>query len=200
MRLRRWQRLTGTADLVRAGIVGMGATLVAVGNVSAGLRAFLVLPAAFLGRLVRIHPAYDLLFGLALATEAVGAALAGYRTIGWDDTLSHLALPLLCGPILFAGLVRLEAIAPPSSAASPRFLAGAALVTAAAVLSLGAVWELVEWAADAAFGTDYSQGYEDTLVDLLADSVAAVAGGALVAGWLRASAGSSLAMLEERGE
>jgi hypothetical protein len=57
-------------------------------------------------------------------------------------------------------------------------------VTAASVLALGALLELVEWAADGAFGTNYSHGNRDTLVDLLADSIAAI-GGVLVAVWLR---------------
>jgi hypothetical protein len=57
---------------------------------------------------------------------------------------------------------------------------GAGVATAACILALGALWELIEWAADSWFGTHYSQGYQDTLGDLLADTAAASAGGALV--------------------
>jgi hypothetical protein len=36
--------------------------------------------------------------------------------------------------------------------------------------------------------TNYSQGYDDTIVDLWVDAIAAVGAGALVAGWLRGQA------------
>jgi hypothetical protein len=54
-----------------------------------------------------------------------------------------------------------------------------------AVLSLGLVWEFVEWVADAAFGTDFSQGYDDTRDDLRNNAIAAAGSAALVAAWLR---------------
>jgi hypothetical protein len=61
------------------------------------------------------------------------------------------------------------------------------------------VWELVEVAADITLGTNYSQGGDDTLGDLLDDAPEATAGGALVAGWLRVSTDepdSRLAMIQ----
>jgi hypothetical protein len=72
-------------------------------------------------------------------------------------------------------------VSPPTA----RSLLGPALATAAAVLCLGAVWELVEWVVDGAFGTDFSQGYDDTRDDLRNDAIAALGGGALVAAWMR---------------
>jgi uncharacterized membrane protein YjdF len=64
---------------------------------------------------------------------------------------------------------------------------GAALVTAVAVLALGAAWELVEWTADTALGTSYSQSQQDTLIDLRNDAIAATGGGFVIAAWLLAS-------------
>lgn len=178
------RRLTRVADLVRVALLCSAAVWLVAGDASAALRAILVLTPAVLGRLVRIHPAFDLLFSSALAAESTATGLGAYDTMGWNDTLSHLVLPLLSGPILYLSLVRLGAAAAPSAAPTVRFLCGAAVVTAASVLALGALWELVEWAADEAFGTNYSQGYDDTLVDLLADTVAATGAGGLVSVWL----------------
>ncbi len=183
------QRLTPCADLVRVGMLCLAAILLAAGDGPAALKALLVLCPAVLARLVRVHPGFDLLFTLALAAEAIGTALGFYDAIGWGDTLSHLVLPLLGGSILYVGLVRLDAVAEPTAAATDRFLVGAVAITAITVLGVGAMWELVECAADAMLGTEYSQGYEDTLVDLLADAIAAVGGGVLVAIWLRAGPG-----------
>jgi hypothetical protein len=155
----------------------------AAGDGPAALKALLVLPAALAPRLIGVHPLLDLTFVLALAAEALGRGVAGY---GGDDAISHLVLPLLSGPVVYAGLVRLGAL-PVASASSGRLYA--ALGTAAGVLALGAAWELVELAADSMFGTNYSQGRRDTVGDLLNDGIAASASGALVALWLRVSAG-----------
>ncbi len=166
---------------MRVGILCGAAAFLATGDGPAALKALLVMPAALAPRLIRVHPLLDLVFTLALAAEAIGRGVATY---GGADTLSHTVLPLLSGPVLYVGLVRLGAL--PAASTAPRLLA-AAIVTAAAVLALGAMWELVEWAVDSAFGTNFSQGYQDTLVDLLTDAIAAAASGALVALWLRAA-------------
>jgi hypothetical protein len=196
-----WQRLTHAADIVRLAVVCGAAIRLGAGDVAVALKGLLVLPPSVLGRLVRINPGYDLLFTFALAGEATATALGAYDSVSWGDTLSHLVLPLLSGPVLYVGLVRLVAAPGPSGTPSTRFLLGAAIITATSVLALGALWEIVEWAADGTFGTNYSQGYRDTLQDLLADAIAAIAGGALVAGWLRATRGEPdlpLAMVQPR--
>lgn len=182
-------RLTMCADLVRLGVLCAAAIFLAMGEGSAALKALLVLPVALAARLVRVHPVLDLTLALALATEAIGSGAAGYDAIAGGDTSAHLVLPLLSGPVLYVGLVRLGAV--PNHAARPDTLGllGAAIVTSAAVLALGAAWELVEWAADGMLDTNYSQGYDDTLGDLLNDALAATGSGALVALWLRGSAG-----------
>jgi hypothetical protein len=168
---------------VRVGIVCGSAAFLAAGDGPAALKALLVMPAALAPRLVRVHPVLDLVFVLALAAESIGRGVVGYYR---GDALSHIVLPLLSGPILYTGLVRIGVLL--QSSAPPRFL-GVGIVTAATVLAVGAVWELVEWAADGAFGTNYSQGYRDTITDLLRDAIASVGSGVLVAVWLRAAAG-----------
>jgi hypothetical protein len=163
--------------MARAAIVCAAALFAIAGNGSAALKALLVAPPAFAGRYVRVSPAFDLIFAVALLAEAVATGLGAYDSISWGDGLSHLVLPLLSGPILFAGIVRIRG--------STDSLLASALVTTMAVLVLGVVWEGVEWVVDAAFGTDFSQGYNDTLDDLRNDAIAAVASGGLVAAWLR---------------
>ena len=177
------EALTHVADVVRVGILCGSAAFLAAGDGSAALKALLVMPAALAPRLVRVHPILDLVFVLALAAESIGRGAGDYYS---GEALSHIALPLLSGPVLYVGLVRVGAV--PASSAAPPLLA-VAIVTAAAVLAVGAMWELAEWAVDGAFGTDYSQGYRDTITDLLNDAIAAAGGGALVAVWLRAATG-----------
>ena len=139
---------------------------------------------AVAARLVRVPAAFDLLFAVTLAVEIAGSGLGAYAGVGWPDGGSHLVIPFLTAPIVYQAFARLGAIPAAQDAPSRRSTVGAGLLAAAGVLALGAVWELVEWGADSAFGTDYSQGYADTLSDLLADSIAAAGGGVLVALWL----------------
>jgi hypothetical protein len=178
--------LTLLADIVRVGLAVCGGAFLAAGEDSDALKALLVLGATLPGRLARVEPAFDLLFTLALAAEAIGTGLGALDWIGWSDKESHLVIPFLSAPIVYQVLVRLSGTPPPDLARVPHPFVGAALLTGVGVLALGAVWELVEWGADSSFGTDYSEGYTDTLSDLLADAIAAAAGGVLVALWLRA--------------
>lgn len=184
------KRLARAADVVRLAILCSAAIWLVGDDGSAALKALLVLPAALLGRVAPVTPAFDLLFASALAAEVTGTGLGAYDSITWGDTLSHVLLPLLSAPILYAALVRLGAVTNHSAEPSATVLVGAVVVTAACVLAVGALWELVEWAADSAFGTEYSQGYGDTLGDLLADAIAAIGGGALVAFWLHVTRGT----------
>lgn len=180
----RTEWLIRCADLVRLAILCAVVAFLAAGDGPAALKAALVLAPSVGARLLRVNPVLDLLFALALGAEAVIGG--GNEPVAGNDTLPHIALPLLSGPVLYTGLLRLGAVPEVRGSPTPRSLVAAALVTVACVMALGAAWELVEGAADAALGTDYSQGARDTLVDLLNDLIGAAGGGALVALWLRA--------------
>jgi hypothetical protein len=170
--------LAGAADAGRIAILVAAAAFLVAGDGTAALKAILVLVPAVAARLARVPPVLDLVFVLALGAEAIAPSLEAYDSISWGDTLPHIVLPLLSGPVLYLGIRRL-------GGAWGRAPAGAALLTAASVVGLGAAWELVEWASDDALGTNYSQGRPDTLEDLRNDAIAAVASGALVGLWLR---------------
>jgi hypothetical protein len=177
--------LRRAADVVRAAIAWAAAFFLIAGDGSTGLKALLLLPPAFAGRLVPVHPAYDFIFALALLAEVVATSLGAYDSISWGDGLSHVVLPLLSGPILYACIILVRGGADVEGTQARRSCLRPGLVTAAAVLCLGAVWELVEWVVDAVFGTDFSQGSDDTLDDLRNDAFAAAGSGALVAAWLK---------------
>jgi hypothetical protein len=177
--------LARLADVVRAGIAGAALLFLVVGDEAAGIKALLVLGPAFAGRVVSAPPVFDLLFALALLIEVVATSLGAYDSISWGDGLSHLVLPLLSGPVLYAGTVRVRPGAQPDATGASRSLFRAGLITAGAVLCLGVIWEAVEWVVDWAFGTDFSQGHDDTVEDLRNDAIAAIGSGLLVAAWLR---------------
>jgi hypothetical protein len=176
------------ADMVRVGIAGIAVGFLVAGDESAALKALLVLAPTIASRLVRPPAAFDLLFAVILAVEALGTGVGLYDRVGWPDGGSHLLIPFVSAPIVYQAFVRLHATTPPEE---PRAATGTGVVVAAGVLALGALWELVEWGADDLFRTNYSQGYADTLSDLLADAVAASAGGVAVAVRLGSPAAAS---------
>jgi Predicted membrane protein (DUF2238) len=167
------------ADVVRAGLVGAAVALFVAGDGAVAAKVVLVLPATVAARVLGVHPVLDLVFALALAAEAAGSALAAHELIGWDDRISHLVLPLLCGLVVYAALQRTGARHRP---------AALGLMTTVAVLAIAALWEIVEWGVDAAFGTNFSMGRDDTVGDLSADAVAAAGAGAAAVVWHSATA------------
>jgi hypothetical protein len=172
------------ADIARIAILASALAFLAEGDKSAALKALLVLVPALASRLVRVPAGFDFLFASALAIEALGSGLGAFHRIGWPEGASHLVIPFLSAPIVYQSFVRLGATPAPEDIPAKLPVAGAGLLTAAGVLALGALWELVEWGSDNTFRTDYSLGYSDTLSDLLADAVAATGGGLLVAIWV----------------
>jgi hypothetical protein len=181
--------MTRLADLVRAAMLSAALIFLATGNDSDALRALLVIPPSLAARVVRVHPVLDLVFALALAAEAIGTALGHSESLPRGDTLPHIVLPFLSGPVLYVVLVRLGVLAEPAASPTVDRLLAAGVVTAGAVVALGVAWELVEWGADSWLGTNYSQGHQDTARDLINDSIAATASGALLVVWLRVAAG-----------
>lgn len=55
---------------------------------------------------------------------------------------------------------------------------------------MGALWEIVEWRSDALFGTSLSIDNDDTVGDLVRDSLGALTGAALLVAWARFGWGS----------
>jgi hypothetical protein len=168
-----------TADAVRVGLACAAAALFLAGDAAVATKAVFVLPATVGARLLGVHPAADLAFTLAIAAEAAGTALAAHGLIGWDDRISHVVLPLLLGLVVYDALRRRRTVRRP---------AAAGLVTGMAVLVIAALWEIVEWAVDAAVGTNFSMGRDDTIGDLSADAVAAAGAGAAAVVWQYATA------------
>jgi hypothetical protein len=171
------------ADLPRLAVAVTAIAAAAGGDTDTAIKCVLLLAPAVASRLVAVAPAWEVAFNLALAGEAIGSA-AGFNDISGWNTMAHLVLPSLSGPFLYCALERvgLRTVRTDgrASAATGTGLA-AGIVTFASVLAIGALWELVEWAVDTWFGTQFAISYGDTVGDLLHDAVAALASGLVVA-------------------
>ena len=154
-------------SIVVAGI-GWGVALVAELRVGRGRDAH---PA-----LLRVRPAFDLLFCTAVLVSTWSSVLGIYHTTRWWDLPMHFFTNGLSAAMLYVVLVRLQVLADAETLPHP-VLSAAVMVTALG-LSLGVLWEFFEW-----FGCTYldpkilTAGYSDTLDDLVQGGLGSLAVG-----------------------
>jgi hypothetical protein len=170
-------------DLLRLALLGGAAGYALAGDggaaaVLGGLGALTVL-----ARLVDLPRVYDLSFTLAMLLQGYGEVLGLYDAWVRFDDVVHVTLPLLTAPVLYIALARLDVVPDPRDETHVQHYVGIFVVTAALGIAMGALWEVVEWRSDAWLGTALSLSNDDTVGDLVRDTLGALAGAALLVAW-----------------
>jgi hypothetical protein len=184
-------------SLLLAGAVGFalagdlhGALLLGGAGVVAWLVRFALLPRV-----------YDLCLVGALTLQAWGEALGLYDSIVWFDNVVHFSLPFFGGPTLYIVLARLDVVPDPKDETSLHHYVGIGIVAFALGVALGGLWEIVEWSSDNVFGSHLQLGNDDTVGDLIADSLGSLCGALLLVCWAHWGWGSVRRIPgENRGE
>jgi hypothetical protein len=170
-------------DLLRlALVIAAGAALVA-GNVAGALAFAFAAAFALLARVVNLPRLYDVGFVLVLTLHAAGEAFGWYDSIEWFDRVVHVVLPCLVAPVLYIGLARLDVLPDPRDETHARHYVGMAIVTFCLGMTVGGLWEIVEFTSDGVLGTALSEGNSDTVGDLVADAVGSLLGALLLVAW-----------------
>jgi len=177
-------------DLLRGSLLVGAVTFLAAGDSTGAAVLGALGLITLLARLVNLPRVYDLSFCLAMAVQGWGEALGAFDSVPWFDNLVHVTLPMLTAPVLYIALARLDVLPDPRDDTTTRHYVGIFVVTLALGLAVGAVWEIVEWASDSTLGSDLQLGNEDTVTDLLADSIGSLVGAALLVLWTTRSWGS----------
>ena len=73
---------------------------------------------------------------------------------------------------------------------SPHHYAGIFVITLALGVAIGGIWEILEWTSDNVFGSNLQTSNDDTVGDLIADTLGAATGGALLVAWTKYGWGS----------
>jgi hypothetical protein len=133
---------------------------------------------------------YDLAFVLALTLQAWGEALGLYDSVPWFDNVVHFTLPFFAAPALYILLARLDLVPDPKDDTDTLHYVGMAIVAFALGVALGGLWEICEYASDSWLGSDLQIDNADTVGDLMADSLGALTGAALLVCWARWGWGS----------
>lgn len=119
---------------------------------------------------------------LLLLANLAGYAFDLYGAFWWFDRVLHAGT-------LFAITLWLALILCAPALNPDRPLIVAALIAGAGV-AVGAWWEVAEWALDAVAPGDVIKGKNDTLVDILMDTLGAVLAAALAPRFLRPAPGA----------
>jgi hypothetical protein len=177
-------------DLLRLTLI-VGAVVFALAGdaAAASLLGFLGV-LTLLARLINLPRVYDLCFTAAMVLQGFGEALGVYDRLLVFDDLVHFTLPMLTAPVLYIALARLDVVPDPRDETRLQHYAGIFTVSTALGITIGALWELVEWGADTWFGTHLQLSNDDTVGDLLRDSIGSVAGALLLVAWARYGWGS----------
>ncbi len=179
-----WHPLVRDPLDVLRGIFVAGAAVMALLGEPGALNAGVAAAAVVAVRFLNLPRLFDLAFVLVMALTGWGEALRLYDRFGYYDIAVHFLVPLLGAPIVYVALARLDTLPDPVDATgSRRHLTGIFVVTLALGLAIGAAWEILEWSSDELLGTKLTRGEQDTIADLVADAVGALAGGALLVAW-----------------
>ena len=146
--------------------------------------ALLVARAADLPRL------YDLGFTVAMMLTGWGEALGLYDAWKSYDNVVHFIVPMLTSQVAYISLARLGILPELREEFVPRHYTGIWLVTFALGVAIGGLWEILEWSSDELFGSNLSMSNDDTVGDLIADSLGAATGGLLLVAWTKYGWGS----------
>jgi FlaA1/EpsC-like NDP-sugar epimerase len=138
-----------------------------------GLAFFLIAAVAFVMMEDRLPTLFDLLFVVAALINAGGWVWNLYDTVWGYDEAAHaftiFAVTLALGYLAYGALL--------SSFHAHRLLF--VLAIASFGITIGALWELLEWTYEVMTPGNFLLGLNDAMIDLLMDSI-----GAVFAGWL----------------
>jgi uncharacterized membrane protein YjdF len=117
---------------------------------------------------------------LALFLHVGGGALGLYRIQGWDY-ITHFLSSGVIAILGFMAVVILDQYS--TSIEMNRWMVGFFVVVFA--IAMGALWEMGEYICDFIFGTTEQAGLDDSMVDLMIDSLAGLIVGIIGAIYLK---------------
>lgn len=109
--------------------------------------------------------------GFIFASLFLGEIHSFYDRYWWWDTMLHTLSGVILGFIGFLLIFTLNKNVKIGIHLTPFFIAFFSFCFA---VTMGALWEIFEWAMDLIFGLSMQKGLQDTMLDLIADSIGAL--------------------------
>jgi len=112
---------------------------------------------------------FEFFITVLLLTHLLGLHFNFYAAFWWWDVVAHVLGTAVIGALGFYGVYALQLAG--KIQVSVRLMAIFALFFA---IAIGALWEIAEFATDALVGANNQPSLQDTIYDLISDSVAAL--------------------------
>jgi hypothetical protein len=177
-------------DLLRLTFFAGAVVFLVLGEIKGVANLLLGGSALLVARAVNLPRLYDLAFTVAMIFTGWGEALGLYDSWEPYDNVVHFVVPMMTSQVAYIALARIEVLPDMRDEFSPRHYAGIFTVTFALGVAIGGVWEIFEWGSDEVFGSNLQLGNEDTVGDLIADTLGSIAGGLLLVAWTKYGWGS----------
>jgi hypothetical protein len=186
-----WNRVVrDPIDLLRAAFFAGAAVFAVLGELG-GVANLLVGGVALLvARAIDLPRLYDLGFTVAIILTGWGEALGLYDLWKPYDNVVHFIVPMLCSQVAYIALARIEVLPDMREDFVPHQYAGIFTITLALGVAIGGIWEILEWLSDGVFGSNLQLSNDDTVGDLISDTLGAASGGALLVCWTKYGWGS----------
>lgn len=167
----RWY-LAG-AWLVRLVLLGVLIQQIVVGDAvgATSMALFLALSYTYLLRRDKLPNAFDAMVSVAALLNALGFVFHLYRVIPLYDNVAH-ATTIFAVTLSFFFVVYRDTLT-----AAPTLAMATAVFTFG--VTVGSLWEIVEWTAEVVLDTNVVFGLDDTVTDLITNTLAALAAGAI---------------------
>lgn len=169
----------------RAAYLPIAAFLVARGRTGEALVVACLLLATMLPPVLSVPRPFEAAFVVAISLQAGGGVLGLFGPDFGYDILVHTALTGAAAACAYLALVAHRVLPDPAQPGGAGHDLGVTLVVAAIGMSLGTFWEITEAVADELFATSLVRSPLDTSVDLVANGIGALIGGAAVSAWAR---------------
>lgn len=164
------------ADLIRiGGVLSFFVALAFFELTEAAVIAF-TLPGMLIARFLGMTPIPDAILTTSLIIAAWSNVFELYTSIAWWDMVIHFICAGGLAVAAYVYLARIGAVPPPGT----HRVAAIALTTSLG-LSLGVLWEVVEWVGFTYVTSQIYVTYEDTISDLVVGGLGALVCGVAVA-------------------
>lgn len=185
-----WQIALGVvADVVRVATLVLAVVAFFTWGVPEALLFLLVFALILVPRLTGLPRPFDAGFAITLLLATLAGVLGWYRAVFWSDLLIHFATTGATAVMVHLLLAQIGIVHGIRDRDTPHPDARIIVLTAAFGLSIGVLWEFLEWAANLIKPTVHV-GYGDTLLDLVVDLLGSIVAGFLLLIWARSGDGS----------
>lgn len=119
---------------------------------------------------ITLHWVFELLIATALFLHVGGGVFKAYHLIPRYDMLTHFVSALVVSFLAFSIIYILDEYWDGLS----MDIYAMAFVVVIFTMAMGVVWEFLEWTVDMVFGTTEQLGLQDTMQDLLVDTLGGI--------------------------